>query len=58
MVCYIGILAWWLFLRWFVSRLNDKTRLRGIVWVNTFSGIAVIVIGVIVLLSLFTTIKL
>jgi len=55
---FVGTVAWWLFLSWFVSRFNNKIRLRGIVRVNTFSGIAVIVIGVIVLLSLFTTIKL
>jgi threonine/homoserine/homoserine lactone efflux protein len=55
---FIGTIAWWLFLSYFVSRFKKKIRLRGIVRVNMFSGIAVIVIGVIVLLSVFTTIKL
>jgi hypothetical protein len=55
---FIGTIAWWLFLSYFVSRFKKKIMLRGIVRVNMFSGIAVIVIGVIVLLRVFTTIKL
>ena len=55
---FIGTITWWIFLSYFISRFKKKIRLRGIVRVNKFSGIAIIVLGVIILLSVFTTIKL
>ncbi len=55
---FIGAIAWWFFLSYFVSRLKKKIRLRVIVRLNKVAGIAIIVIGIIVLLSVFTTLKL
>jgi threonine/homoserine/homoserine lactone efflux protein len=54
----IGTIAWWFFLSYFVSRIKKKIRLRVIVRVNKAAGIIIIVIGVIILLSLFTPLKL
>jgi len=55
---FIGAIAWWFFLSYFVSRFKKKIRLRVIVRVNMVAGIVVIVIGIIVLLSVFTPLKL
>lgn len=52
---FIGTITWWFFLSYFISRFKGKIRLRGIVRVNMASGIALIIIGIIVLLSVFTT---
>jgi threonine/homoserine/homoserine lactone efflux protein len=54
----MGTIAWWFFLSYFVSRFKEKIRLRVIVRVNKLAGIVVIVIGAIVLLSVFTSLKL
>ena len=54
----IGTITWWFFLSYFVSRFKGKIRLRVIVRINEVAGIVIIVIGVIVLLSVFTTLKL
>jgi threonine/homoserine/homoserine lactone efflux protein len=55
---FIGAIVWWFFLGYFVSRFKKKIRLRLIVRVNMVAGIIVIAIGVIVLLSVFTPLKL
>src|ERR1035437_9907956 len=55
---FVGTLSWWFFLSYFVSRFKKKIRLRVIVRLNKVAGIVIIVIGVIVLLSVFTPIKL
>jgi threonine/homoserine/homoserine lactone efflux protein len=55
---FVGAISWWFFLSYFVSRFQKKIRLRVIVRINKVAGIVVIVIGVIVLLSVFTPIKL
>ncbi|HUX59583.1 MAG TPA: LysE family transporter [Bacteroidales bacterium] len=55
---FIGTITWWFFLSYFISRFKKKIRLRGIVRINMVSGIAIIVLGIIILLSVFTTIKL
>ena len=54
----IGTIAWWFFLSYFVSRFKKNIRLRMIVRINKIAGIVIILIGIIVLLSLFTPIKL
>jgi threonine/homoserine/homoserine lactone efflux protein len=54
----IGTIAWWFFLSYFVSRFKEKIRLRVIVKVNKLAGVLVIVLGVAVLLSVFTSLKL
>jgi threonine/homoserine/homoserine lactone efflux protein len=55
---FIGAIAWWLFLSYFLSRLKKKIRLRTIVRINKTGGIVIIVIGVLLLLSVFTNIRL
>ena len=54
----IGTIAWWFFLSYFVSRFKKNIRLRVIVRANKIAGILIIVIGVIVMLSVFTTLRL
>jgi threonine/homoserine/homoserine lactone efflux protein len=54
----IGTIAWWFFLSYFVSRFKEKIRLRMIVRINKVAGIVIILIGIIVLLSVFTPVKL
>jgi threonine/homoserine/homoserine lactone efflux protein len=54
---FIGTLSWWFCLSWFVSRFKKNIRLRSIVKVNQIAGIAIMVIGAVVLISLFTTFK-
>jgi threonine/homoserine/homoserine lactone efflux protein len=53
-----GTITWWFFLSYFVSRFKKNIRLRVIVRVNKVAGIVVIVIGIFVLLSVFTPLKL
>jgi threonine/homoserine/homoserine lactone efflux protein len=54
----IGTIAWWFFLSYFVSRFKKKIRLRLIVRLTKIAGIIILIIGIIVLLSVFTPIKL
>jgi threonine/homoserine/homoserine lactone efflux protein len=54
----VGTIGWWFFLSYFVSRFKKKIRLRLIVRINNVAGIIIIVIGAIVLLSVFTPLKL
>ena len=55
---FFGTLGWWIFLSWFVNRFKRKIRLRGIVRVNQIAGILIMVMGVVLLISLFTSSKL
>jgi threonine/homoserine/homoserine lactone efflux protein len=55
---FVGAISWWFFLSYFVSRFKKKIRLRVIVRINKVAAIVIIVIGVIVLLSVFTPMKL
>ena len=52
---FIGTLSWWFCLSYFVSRFKKKIMLRSIVKVNQIAGIAIMIIGVVVLISMFTT---
>lgn len=52
---FIGTLSWWFCLSWFVSRFKKNIRLRSIVRVNQFAGLAIIIVGIVVLIGLFTT---
>jgi len=54
----IGTIAWWFFLSYFVSRFKKKIRLRMIVRLTKIAGIVIIILGIIVLLSVFTPLKL
>jgi threonine/homoserine/homoserine lactone efflux protein len=53
---FIGTLSWWFFLSYFVSRFKKNIRLRSIVKVNQIAGIAIMILGIFVLISLFTSI--
>jgi threonine/homoserine/homoserine lactone efflux protein len=52
---FIGTLTWWFCLTFIVSRFKKNIRLRSIVKVNQIAGIAIMIIGVVVLVSMFTT---
>ncbi|MFN8239852.1 MAG: LysE family transporter [Bacteroidales bacterium] len=52
---FIGTLSWWALLSFFISRFKKNIRLRSIVRVNQIAGITISVIGIIVLISLFTS---
>jgi hypothetical protein len=55
---FLGTIAWWFFLSYFLSRFKKRIRLRSIVRVTRAGGIFIIIIGIILLLSVFTTVKL
>jgi tetrahydromethanopterin S-methyltransferase subunit F len=52
---FIGTLSWWFCLSYFVSRFKKNIKLRSIVKVNQIAGIIITIIGVVVLISMFTT---
>jgi threonine/homoserine/homoserine lactone efflux protein len=52
---FIGTISWWFCLSYFVSRFKNNIRLRSIVRVNQFAGIAIVAIGIMVLVGVFTT---
>jgi threonine/homoserine/homoserine lactone efflux protein len=52
---FLGTLGWWVFLSWFVNRFKRKIKLRGIVRVNQVAGLLILLLGVVLLISLFTT---
>jgi hypothetical protein len=51
-------MSWWFSLSYFLSRFKRKIRLRAIVKINKLGGIVIILIGVLLLLSVFTRFKL
>jgi threonine/homoserine/homoserine lactone efflux protein len=55
---FIGAMSWWFSLSYFLSRFKRKIRLRAIVKINKLGGIVIILIGVLLLLSVFTRFKL
>jgi threonine/homoserine/homoserine lactone efflux protein len=55
---FVGAISWWFILSYFFSRFKKNFRLRVIVRINKVAGIVIIFIGVIVLLSVFTPLKL
>jgi threonine/homoserine/homoserine lactone efflux protein len=52
---FIGTLSWWFGLSMLVSRFKKNIKLRGIIKVNQVAGIAIMIIGIVVLVGLFTT---
>jgi threonine/homoserine/homoserine lactone efflux protein len=52
---FIGTLSWWFLLSYFVSRFKKNIKLRSIVKLNQVAGIAIIIIGIIVLIGMFAT---
>jgi threonine/homoserine/homoserine lactone efflux protein len=55
---FIGAMLWWLSVSYFLSRFNKKIRLRAIVRINSLGGIVIIIIGILLLISVFTSFKL
>jgi threonine/homoserine/homoserine lactone efflux protein len=51
---FIGAMTWWLSLSFILSRFKKKIRLRAIVRINKLGGIVIILIGILLLLSVFT----
>ena len=54
---FIGAMSWWFSLSYFLSRFKKKIRLRAIVRINRLGGVVIILIGIILLLSVFTRFK-
>jgi threonine/homoserine/homoserine lactone efflux protein len=52
---FIGTLSWWFLLSYFVSKFKKNIKLRSIVKLNQVAGIAIIIIGIIVLIGMFAT---
>jgi threonine/homoserine/homoserine lactone efflux protein len=55
---FLGAMTWWFSLSYFFSRFKKKIRLRAIVRINKFGGILILIIGVLLVVSVFTKIKL
>ena len=55
---FIGAMSWWFSLSYFLSRFKRKIRLRAIVKINKLGGIVIILIGILLLSSVFTRFKL
>ncbi len=53
----IGAVAWWFMLSYFVSRYKKKIRLRKIVKLNKVAGMAIVVLGAFILLSVLAGLK-
>jgi threonine/homoserine/homoserine lactone efflux protein len=51
---FAGAITWWFSLTYFLSRFKRKIRLRAIVRINKLGGIVVTLIGILLLLSVFT----
>jgi threonine/homoserine/homoserine lactone efflux protein len=49
---FLGSASWWLLLSGGVSLLRDRFGVSGLRWVNRFSGAAIIVFGVVALISI------
>jgi threonine/homoserine/homoserine lactone efflux protein len=52
---FIGTLTWWFSLSYFVSKFKKNIKLRGMVVVNQIAGVAIMIVGTVVLISLFAT---
>lgn len=51
---FIGAMTWWFTLSYFLSRFKKKIRLRAIVRINKLGSVVIILIGILLLLSVFT----
>lgn len=52
---FFGTISWWIGLTFFVSRFKKNIRLRSIVRVNQIAGVAIVVIGIVMLIGSFTS---
>jgi threonine/homoserine/homoserine lactone efflux protein len=55
---FIGAMIWWFSLSYVLSRFKKKIRLRAIVRINKVGGVVIIIIGILLLISLVTSLKL
>jgi threonine/homoserine/homoserine lactone efflux protein len=55
---FLGAMTWWFSLSYFLSRFKKRIRLRAIVRINKLGGIVIILIGIFLLFSVFTKIRL
>lgn len=51
---FIGTMAWWTTLSWFVSRFREKIRLRVLLRINRLAGLIIAGIGIAVMISIFS----
>jgi threonine/homoserine/homoserine lactone efflux protein len=54
---FLGAVAWWVFISYFISRVKKKIRLRSIVRINKIAGTIITIIGIFIILSLFAHFK-
>lgn len=54
---FAGAMAWWLSLTYILSRFKKKIRLRAIVRINKLGGIVIILIGILLVISSFTHLR-
>lgn len=52
---FIGTMAWWTTVCWFISKLKEKVRLRTIFMINRIAGIIISCIGIAVIVSIFVS---
>jgi len=55
---FLGAMSWWFSLSYVLSRFKKKIRLRAIVRIDKLGGGVIIIIGIFLLLSLFTSFSL
>jgi threonine/homoserine/homoserine lactone efflux protein len=55
---FLGAMTWWFSLSYFLSRFKKKIRLRAIVRINKLGGVVIILIGIFLLFSVFTSFRL
>ena len=49
----LGAISWWTFITAFVSMFRKKIRLRGLLVINKISGVLVVILGLLTILSIF-----
>jgi threonine/homoserine/homoserine lactone efflux protein len=55
---FIGAMIWWFSVAYILSRFKKKIRLRAIVRISKVGGVAIIAIGILLLISLVTNLRL
>jgi threonine/homoserine/homoserine lactone efflux protein len=49
----LGTITWWTFITAFISMFRKKIRLRMLLWINKITGIIVLILGLLMILSIF-----
>jgi len=51
---FAGAITWWVSITAIISAFRKKIKLRGLFWINKISGIIVLILGIITIISIFT----